>query len=244
MCRLTSIIVASALLAASMAAAQTPLSPYRAVAVKFPEPPGDPSFAAFRGDLTAAAKGRVYADLARLVVARGFFWERDFAAVFAATKSGVENLAAAIGLEQGDGQGWKTLATFAAEPTAAPLASRPGIICAPARPQFDEAEFHALISQTGTDPVDWTYPRITTVPMRAAADATGAVVETLGLHLVRVLGDASDLERSSWTQIVAPSGRTGFVAPGLLISLSPERLCYGKDVTGRWRIAGFVGSGD
>jgi hypothetical protein len=33
----------------------------------------------------------------------------------------------------------------------------------------------------------------------------------------------------------------GLVAPGTLMSLSAERLCYGKDGFGRRRIAGYVG---
>jgi hypothetical protein len=246
MLRLASIILVSALLAASPAAAQTAV-PYHQVTVKFAEPPSDPSFAAFRGELAAAAKRRVYGELARLVVAHGFFWERDFGAVFDRAKSGVENLAVAIGLEQHDGQGWTMLATFAAEPTAAPIVSRPGIICAPARPKFDEAEFNALVSRNGSDPVDWAYPRKATVAMHAAANASGGVIETLGPHFVRVLeraAKAGEAARVRWTQVLAPSGRTGFVAPGTLMSLLAERLCYDKDVTGRWRIAGFVGGGD
>jgi hypothetical protein len=80
--------------------------------------------------------------------------------------------------------------------------------------------------------------------MRTAASATGKVVETLGSHFVRVLGETAKPARTSWAQIATPSGRVGFVGPGLLLSLACERLCYGKDVTGRWRIAGFVGAGD
>ena len=39
-------------------------------------------------------------------------------------------------------------------------------------------------------------------------------------------------------------GKQGFVAPGTLLSPYAERLCYARDITGRWRIAGFVGGGD
>ena len=49
-------------------------------------------------------------------------------------KPAVDNLAAAIALEQGNGAGWDTLAAFAAEATVEPLESRPGVVCAPARP--------------------------------------------------------------------------------------------------------------
>lgn len=241
-----SVIAASAMLAAPAAAQAPVVQPYRPVAVKFPEPPDDPSFAAFRGEFATVAKRRVYAELARLVIAHGFFWERDFGAALDPGKSGVENLAVAIGLERGDGQGWTTLATFAAEPTAAPIAARPSVLCAPARPQFDEADYLRLMRKTGTDAADWTYPRHAAVVMRASADAAGAVVETLGLHFVRVLDHTAkgDRARAAWTPVAAPSGRTGFVAPAMLLSLFAERLCYAKDVTGRWRITGYVGVRD
>lgn len=245
MLRLASIIVASALLAPLPAAAQPSVPAYPVVAVKFAEPPSDPSFAAFRSELAAAARRRVYAELARLVVARGFFWERDFGAAFAPSKSGAENLAAAVGLERGNGHGWKTLATFAAEPTAAPFAARPGILCAPARPSFDEAEFHALTARTGTDAADWRYPRNAAVALHAEASEASAPVEWLSPHFVRALGDGlAKPAHNSLTPIATPSGRTGFVAAGLLLSLASERLCYGKDATGRWRIAGFIGAAD
>ena len=72
------------------------------------------------------------------------------------------------------------------------------------------------------------------------------MIDTLGLALVRVLRIlAKDKEpetvRAAWTRIASPAGKIGFVAPGALLSLSAERLCYGKDGFGRWRIAGFVG---
>ncbi|MFN3566541.1 MAG: hypothetical protein ACK4V1_11235, partial [Burkholderiaceae bacterium] len=44
----------------------------------------------------AAARRRVYADLARLVVPQGFFWERDFARRNDGRRPGVDNLAAAV----------------------------------------------------------------------------------------------------------------------------------------------------
>jgi hypothetical protein len=240
---LASIIIA---LATLPAAAQAPILPYPAVAVTLPPPPDDPSFTAFRADLAGVAARRVYAELARLVDAREFFWERDFNAAFAPGKAGIENLAAAIGLERGAGDGWITLAMFAAEPTVAPLASRPGIACAPARPRFDEAAYYRLIDRTATEAEDWGYPHKTPVTMHAVADGKAAVVETLGLHFVRVLARAAKdgetgAEPAGWTQVAAPSGKTGFVARGALSSLSAERLCYRKDITGRWRIAGFIG---
>jgi hypothetical protein len=44
--------------------------------------------------------------------------------------------------------------------------------------------------------------------------------------------------------VAAPSGKTGYVAPGELMPLRMDRLCYLKDVTGRWRIVGYIALGE
>jgi hypothetical protein len=49
---------------------------------------------------------------------------------------------------------------------------------------------------------------------------------------------------TSWIQVVTPNGRIGFAAPGALALPFSERLCYAKDIAGRWHIAGFVGAGE
>ncbi len=259
--RLVSTIVAWGvlLLAAAVEARMIPLyaaaattaspKPYRPVAVTIPAAPADASFAAFRDELAAVAKRRIYRELARLVAARGFFWERDFGGSHDPRRSGIDNLAAALGLERGDGSGWAVLAGFAAEASAAPIEARPHVICGPVRPQFDQAEFGLLLDRTRSDEADWVYPRADRLEVRAAADAHAAAIETLGLHFVRVLGVERQAGnhsrgRTAWTQIATPSGRTGFVPLGSLLSPTPERLCYGKDVTGRWRITGYVAGGD
>ena len=223
--------------------------PYRPVAVTLPAPSDDASFETFRKELAAVAKGRVYAELERIVTAQGFFWDRDFGSGFDARKPAVDNLATALRLEHRDGAGWRALAIFAAEPAAAPLPARLGIVCGPGRPDYDSPDFERLMDTTRTDGTDWTYPRADQTPVRAAPRIDAAVVDTLGMHFVRMLGHAGkdnepDPLRTVWIRVAPPSGKTGFVAPDSLTSLYVERLCYGKDERGRWRIAGFVGGGD
>src|SRR5205823_5675409 len=105
--------------------------PYQPVAITRPAALDDASFAAFRTALAAAAKSRRYAELAPLVLERGFFWGRDFGQRFDPRKPSVDNLAAAIALEHGNGTGWQALAEFAAEAAVESLDSRPGVVCAP-----------------------------------------------------------------------------------------------------------------
>lgn len=239
-------LAATALVAAAAAdPSARPPKPYRPVAITLPAASADTSFEAFRRVLAAAANGRVYAELAQLVAPQEFFWERDFAQAFDAGKPAVDNLASAIRLEHAGGSGWETLAAFAAEPTVEPLASRPGVVCAPARPGYDGIAFAQMLDATYGADLDWTYPRAGGTPVHAAPGAGAATVGTLGLHFVHRLGfdgpsDAAAPARSLWAQVVTPDGQVGFVAPDSLMSLASERLCYGKDAVGRWRIVGFI----
>lgn len=222
---------------------------YQTVAVKLPAALEDASFETFREELAAVAKGRIYAELERLVAVQGFFWDRDFNGRFERKRPSADNLAAAIGLERRNGMGWSTLAAFAAEPTAAPFTGRPTIICAPGEASFDDFEFDHLMDDTRSKPSNWVYPRADKLTVRAAPRGHATVIDTLGLTLVRLLGylakdNEPDTLRAAWARIITPAGKTGYVAPSTLRSLAPERLCYGRDGFGRWRIAGYVGAGE
>jgi hypothetical protein len=241
-------LAAAALLSLAPAAAQTPPaqrpapgakpaleSPYKPVPITATPALADPSFAAFQQQLAAAAKDRIYGRLERLVVPEGFFWDGDFAGRFDAKRTPAENVAAAIGLEHEDGSGWTSLARFAAVADAAPPGAHPGVVCAPTPPVLDDMALYQLLDSTQTSAADWLYPRSAGAPMRLAARPASGVVEMLGMHLVRLLGT-----ESTWVRVAAPSGKTGFVAPGTLSPLRSDRLCYLKDVTGRWAIAGYI----
>ena len=239
-------------LTAIPAAAQTPPrppKPYTPVAITRPAPSDDASLVAFRAGLAAKARARIYAELAPLVLAQGFFWGRDFGHAFDPRKPAVDNLAAAIALEQGNGTGWDTLADFAAEATVEPLDSRPGVVCAPARPGYDGVAFSRLLDTSFTTGIDWAYPRADETPVHAAPRPDAALAGALGRHFVRLLGfegPDSDVApgRSQWARVTLPDGKPGFTAPGSLTSLTAERLCYVKDAAGTWRIAGYIAGGN
>jgi hypothetical protein len=222
------------------------VQPYKLVAVKPPENYADASYAAFRKELAELAQRRIYAELTRIVVTGGFFWERDFAGAYDAKRSATENLAAAIGLERGSGGGWQWLADTAADGGASPMPSRPGVLCAPGQPQFEAFEFDWLLEVTRSAATDWGYPRTGGADVRAQAREKSAVVETIGSHFVRLLTVPSKEAEPhrTWARVATPAGRTGFVAPGVIAAAYPARLCYAKDTLGRWRIVGFVGAGD
>src|ERR1041384_1169862 len=135
------LIAAAALLIASAALAQNqprqpkdapgvaPARPYKPVAVTPAKMSGDASFNTFRDQLAEAARKRDRAALTRLVVAQGFFWDRENGNAANKKKSGLDNLAAALGLDNKDGAGWDMLAESAGDPTVSPSNEHKGALC-------------------------------------------------------------------------------------------------------------------
>lgn len=232
------------------AAAQTPAppKPYKPVLITIANAPHDAGLDALRKELTDIAKRKDRAALAGRI-GKDFFWERDFGGNFDAKKPVIDNLTAALGLDADDGSGWEALAVFAAEPSTGPLPGRTNVACAPANPEFDEAARDKLFEETQTDGIEWAYPRAAGLQVRAAPQAGAAVIDTLGLQFIHVLGfegkqSDADPIRVSWARVATPAGKAGFVAPNSLVSPYTDRLCFAKDASGAWRIGGYVGGGD
>lgn len=233
-------VLAIGLAAAPLHAQAPEHKPYKPVEVTLPAASADKSLEAFRKQLAGIAQRKDRAALARLIATKEFFWEGDVGGTFNTKKSGLDNLAAALRLDSADGRGWAALANLATEPSLGPTVEHPQARCAPAPPDYEDADLAALTDATNTDVVDWSYPRAPGLQVRNAAAADGVTIETLNLVLVRVLGSP---DRNGWVRVAAPSGKTGFVAPGSLLSPLADRLCFGKDASG-WRIVGYVGTGD
>lgn len=220
--------------------------PYKAVAIKLPESFKDKSFETFREQLAEIAERKDRAALAKLIH-KNFFWERQNGNGADSKKSGIANFAAAIGLgnaEDPEG-GWEIIAIYAEDPTAFQLSDKPGVICGPADPNFDENAFQALLEGTKTDISDWVYPIADGVEMRAAPRANAAVVEKVGLTFIRVIGpdappDSANANASEYINVMLPSGKAGFVRLQDLASLSISQICYIKDGEA-WKITGVLG---
>jgi hypothetical protein len=229
-----------------------PIKPYTAVNITPPQPANDASFDAFRKQLGEAARKKDRAALAKLVVAQGFFWETGDADKADKKKSGIDNLEKAINLAGKEGFGWDTLTGAAEDPTLEPAPpSHKGAMCGPASPRFDEKQFEELMKATGTDGGDWGYPLSAGVEVRDGPQASGKVIDKLGVHLVRVLPDgqpaappAAGANQPAPTnpsiKVVLPSGKVGFVAMETISPLGMEQLCFIKD-GGNWKITGFIG---
>jgi hypothetical protein len=222
-----------------------PIKPYKVVAVRPPAPPlNEPTLEAFRRQLAEVAKKQDRAALSRLV-APNFFWIQETGDAASRNRSPFANLAAALGLDAKDAQGWDVLASVAEDPTASPLRDRDGVLCSPGEPTFDAKEFEALLNSTGTDVFEWGYPTQDGVIVRSAARADAAAAGKLGMHLVRVLQDDSPTPPDGaafFLRVLMPSGQVGFAAAESLVPLDLDQLCYVKTRDG-WRIAGYVGMG-
>jgi hypothetical protein len=218
-----------------------PPGPYKAVAVTLPPRQNDASLDAFRKELGDIAKKKDRAALGGKIVAKGFFWQREDSNDADPKKSGIDNLSAALGLDAPDGSGWQAMENYAAEPSAAPMPEMKGVVCSPAAPSFDEAEMEKVAQSTRTDPADWAYPTANGLEIRAKAEAGSAVVEKLGMVMVRILPEETD-SSGDWLKIVAPSGKVGFAPASALAPFGSDQLCYQKD-GGGWKIVGYVGAG-
>jgi hypothetical protein len=223
--------------------AQAPAAPkpYKVVAVKLPEPVKDASFDAFRKQLAGIAQKKDRAALGRLV-ARNFFWVPEDKDVADKRKPGIDNLAKALDLDGRDAPGWEQLAGYAADPTADKDPDRPGVICSPGDPTFDEMAAEQLAADTETDAGDWGYTAKTGIEVRSGPEKNAPVVEKLGLQLVRVYPDESPAAavNADVLRIVTPSGKLGFVAAEAILPLASDHLCYVKEGNA-WKIAGVVG---
>src|SRR5262249_40608105 len=100
-----------------------------------------------------------------------------------------------------------------------------------------------------TTAADWAYPRVEATTVRAAAEPNAPPIGTLGLSLVRLLGyersdDGPNPGLRFWARVVLPDAKQGFVAPGSLLTLSPLRFCYAKNLLNPWQITGFISGGN
>src|SRR5260370_24188721 len=103
-----------------------------------------------------------------------------------------------------------------------------GVVCSPAAPSFNEAEMEKLAQSTRTDPADWAYPTATGVEVRAKPEAAAAVVEKLGMVMVRILPEENQAN-GDWLKLVAPYGKIGYAAGRVLAPLGYGQPCYQKD---------------
>jgi hypothetical protein len=250
-----SLAAALLLLSASVAQAQTPpaaqqqqampqfapVKPYKKVAVTLPPPVNEPALDALRKQLADIAQRKERAALAPLIVSQGFFWEHEAGNAIDENKSSLDNFAAAMGLDAGDGSGWEVLLDYANEPTAHAVRDRQDLVCSPTMPDFNDEEFLDVVRATDTDPAEWGFPMKDGLDARETAKPDSKLAEKLGMHFVRVMPDIN-ASPSDLLRIVTPSGKVAYTQGEELSPLGIDQLCYVKEGDA-WKIAGYVGEG-
>ena len=219
-----------------------PPAPYKPVAIVPPKPMDDAGFDALRKQLGEISQRKDRAGLAPLVVAKGFFWQREGGNRADKRKSGIDNLATALGLNNKDGAGWKILFSYSDDPTASALPDHQGAVCAPAEPAFNAQEFAGLLKATQTDISEWGYPVSAGIEVHATPQANAPVIEQLGLTFVRVSPE-STRGSAAYVRIVTPAGKAGFVSVDAIAPTGNDQLCYVKDGSA-WKIGGYIGGGE
>ena len=220
----------------------TQARPYKPVAIALPKPMADASFDALRKQIGEAAARKDRAALARLVVAQGFFWQRENGNSADKRKSGIDNLANALGLNNKEGAGWDMLAGYAEDPSASVSAEHKGAVCALGDPAFDRKAFDELIKATQTDAMDWGYTVSDGIEVHASTQADSPVIDKLGLGFVRI-SPANKPGSAAYMRIVTPAGATGYVSVDSIAPIGNDQICYVKDGSG-WKIGGYIGGGD
>jgi hypothetical protein len=243
MTRLAAIALA-ALAVAGAAEAQPKWKSYSLVAVTIPGEPDDPSLTIFRANLSEIAR-RKDSDALQKLVARNFFWERDFGGGFDKKKSPFINFATALSLAEANDDGWRTLAALA-DQMSGPHTKRKGVFCGPPEPKYNEKAFEKLLKDTDSDVFDWSYPAHAHVILREKGESGSPEIAKLTSHYaftdLSARGQTFDYTKD-WTQVITHEGKRGFVAPGELYTPLDPRLCYVKR-NGNWQIAGYIGGGD
>jgi hypothetical protein len=235
-------------LASSSAAQQTPTpappKPYKAIPITLPTPATDSSFDAFRKQLADIARQKDRAALAKVTVAEGFFWEGESGDRADPKKSGIDNLVAATSIDSKENFGWDTILAAAQEPTLEPYSDRKGVTCGPASPQFDEKALDEVTKATQTDMAEWGYPVKADVEVREAPQPSAAVIDKLGLILVRAMPEEATTGGTQpsppFMRVVTPAGKVGYVPVETVAPLTSDQVCYLKDASG-WKITGYIG---
>src|ERR1700732_1370234 len=140
----------------------------------------------FRKELAEIAQKRDRAALAERVAAN-FFWIPETTDLADKQRPAIENVAKASRLDGPDGVGWDTISAYAGEASAGAAPQHNGLVCSPAEASFDEVAADELADATQTDATDWGFPIRDGVEVRSGDRQGAAVIETLGLYLMRVI---------------------------------------------------------
>jgi hypothetical protein len=236
------LLIAGTLAASAQNQPRAPAHPYKAVTITPPSPVDDVTFEAFRKQLGEVAQRKDRAALAGLVAAQGFFWDREKRDGADKRKSGIDNLATALGLNNKTSAGWDILYSLTDDPTASPTLRHKNALCAPAEPAYSVQDFQALIQATQSDTSEWGYPVSAGIEVHATPQAAAPVIDKLTLAFVRVSAENA-APSANFVHVITPAGKSGYVSADAIAPIGNDQICYVKD-NGAWKIGGYIGGGE
>jgi hypothetical protein len=246
---LLKVAVVLALAGLCVAARAEPLpktTPYKKIAVTMPVQFTDPTLDAFRKQLASTAQRKDRKALDTQIVSQGFFWKAEGDRTADEKKSGLENLAVAIGLDDPNERnwGWSTVSDHATEETVFALEGHKDTVCSPARPIFDQNEFIEVMKDTYTSRYAWAYTIRHGFEVRETPAQDSKVLETIGMQLIRMFIESDGMPSffGNTVLVATPSGNVGFILADALDLTDADQLCYTKFDDG-WKITGFIGRG-
>jgi hypothetical protein len=252
-----SFFLAAAVLFAPAPAAAIKKTPYPEVRVAVPaEAKAEPALAAMRKQLASAISQRNTGQLYALV-GPAFFWNADGepSEQFDKGRDALHNFKVAFGFRQfGHGsdnenprdQLWEVLDDIASGAALFQMKGNPGVLCGPlsTEPADDHAMDQAIERiQSGDEDSEWVYS-LAEVTLTEKPGGGGAVetVSKLAMPVFATEPPTRPLGNNpipTHYQLLLPSGKTGWIDVDHMQPLAVDKLCYGKQPDGGWKIIGY-----
>jgi hypothetical protein len=256
------VLAASSFLAATVLFASAPATaikktPYPEVRVAVPaETKAEPALAAMRKQLASAISQRNAGQLYALV-GPAFFWNSNGepSEQFDKDRDALHNFKVAFGFRR-FGQGsdsdnprdqlWDALDDITSDPALSPMEGNPGVLCGPLgiEPVDGKAMDRAIEQiQSGDEDSEWVYS-LAEVTLTEKPGGGGAVetVSKLALPILVTEPPTRPLGNNpipTHYQLLLPSGKTGWIDVDHMQPLAVDKLCYGKQPDGGWKIIGY-----
>ena len=254
--------LAASSLAAAIAWAPAPAAainktPYPEVRVEVPaEAKAEPALEAMRKQL-ADAISRRNAGLLYELVGPNFFWNANGepSEQFDKKRDALHNFKVAFGFRQfgrnsdsqnPENQLWETLEDIVSDPTLFQMQGNPGVLCGPAsaEPIDDNAMDQATERvENGDEDSEWFYSlgEVTLTARPGGGDAV-ETVSKLAMPVAATEPPTRALGNNplpTHYQLLLPSGKTGWVDVRAVEPLAVDKLCYGRQPDGGWKIVGY-----
>jgi hypothetical protein len=255
-----SAMILSAILLAPSPAAAIKKSPYPEIKVEAPAPyKPDASLQAMRMSLADAIRRKNVGDLSALV-APAFFWTEngDSAEQFDKSRDGLHNFKVAFGFRQhgkssdnqnSENQLWELLDDMASEQSLFLQDGDPNVVCGPAaaEPVDSEAMDQAIEKIEGEDEdTEWVYSLTEIILTESPGGSAVAKVASLAMPVVSTYPPTKATGNNpipTHYELLLPFGKTAWTETKNVHPLAVDKLCYGKDSSGAWKIVGYDQNG-